>query len=61
MTTLSIDQLNELKYLITNALVKEGVIIDCTDTDLEDELITENCILSILTDKLPSMGIDVKK
>ena len=58
---LSIDQLNELKYSITNELVKEGVIRDCTDNDMEDELITENCILSILVNNLPLMGIDVKQ
>lgn len=34
--TASIDDLKDLKYLITRKLVEEGLIKDCTDTDEVD-------------------------
>jgi hypothetical protein len=42
--TLTIDDLKKLKYEITNKLVMEGIVKDCTDTDEEDEVNTENAI-----------------
>lgn len=41
---LTIDDLKDLKYLITQKLVEEGLIKDCTDTDEEDEVNCENVI-----------------
>jgi hypothetical protein len=42
--TFTIHDLKNLKYLITNKLVEDGVVKDCTDTDEEDEVNTENAI-----------------
>ena len=41
---LSVDDLKDLKYKITQKLVEEGLIKDCTDTDDEDEVNCENAI-----------------
>ena len=46
------DEINDLKYAITNKLVKEGIIEDCTDTDSEVEVNTENAIEEILIEFL---------
>lgn len=40
----TIDDLKDLKYLITEKLVTEGLIKDCTDTDEDDEVNCENVI-----------------
>ena len=42
--TLTIEDLKTLKYEITNKLVMEGIVNDCTDTDEDDEVNTENAI-----------------
>lgn len=44
---LSIDDFKDLKYLITQKLVEEGIVKDCTDTDDEDEVNTENAIQEV--------------
>ncbi len=41
---LTIDDLKDLKYKITQKLVEEGIIPDCTDTEDETEVDTENAI-----------------
>ena len=40
--------ITELKYKLVNKLVEEGIVKDCTDTDEEDEINTENCIEEVL-------------
>lgn len=57
---LSIDQINDLKYAIVNQLVADGVLKDCTDTDDQDEVIAENGIFVVLTNRLPNMGINIE-
>jgi hypothetical protein len=42
--TVSVDDLKDLKYLIVQALVDEGLIPDCTDTDNDEEVRCENTI-----------------
>jgi hypothetical protein len=42
--TFTIDDLKDLKYAITQKLVEEGIVKDCTDTDEDDEVDTENAI-----------------
>ena len=42
--TVTTDDLTDLKYLIVQALVDNGIIPDCTDTDKEDEVNCENLI-----------------
>jgi len=42
--TFTIDDLKDLKYAITQKLVEEGIVKDCTDTDEDDEVNTENAI-----------------
>tara|TARA_B110001452_G_C15079411_1_gene376667 strand:+ start:84 stop:272 length:189 start_codon:yes stop_codon:yes gene_type:complete len=59
--TISKDFINEIKYEITNKLVLEGVIKDCTDTDDEDEVTTENVIEEVLTEKLKELGFEIKE
>jgi len=46
--SLNVDEINDLKYAITNKLVEEGIINDCTDTDNDAEVNTENAIEEIL-------------
>ena len=58
---ISIDDINELKYAIVNQLVEDGVLKDCTDTDDQDEVIAENAVFVVLTNRLPNMGIEVEK
>lgn len=58
---LSIDDINELKYAIVNQLVEDGVLKDCTDTDDQDEVIAENAVFVVLTNRLPNMGIEIEK
>lgn len=41
---LTIDDLKDLKYKITQKLVEENLIKDCTDTDEENEVDCENAI-----------------
>lgn len=57
---LSIDQINDLKYAIVNQLVEDGVLKDCTDTDEQDEVIAENGVFVVLTNRLPNMGINIE-
>ena len=46
------DEINDIKYEIVNRLVADGILPDCTDTDLEDEVDAENIIEEVLTEKL---------
>ena len=57
MKILSEDDINDIKYKITNELVKEGIIEDCTDTDNEVEVNTENVIENVLTDFLKKVEV----
>ncbi len=41
------DDLTDLKYLITQKLVEEGLIPDCTDNDKEEEVDCENAIQEV--------------
>lgn len=45
--TVTADDLTDLKYLITEELVSEGLIQDCTDTDEDFEVDTENAIKAV--------------
>lgn len=41
------EDLTDLKYLITEKLVEEGLIKDCTGNDEEDEVNCENAISEV--------------
>ena len=44
------DDLTDLKYLITEKLVENGLIPNCTDTDEEYEVDCENSISEVFQD-----------
>ena len=56
---ISHDTINDIKYAIVNQLVEDGVLKDCTDTDEQDEVIAENAIYIVLTNRLRAVGVKI--
>ena len=46
-----LDDVRDLAIQITDALVGEGIVKDCIDTDDEDEFVTQDIIVEILCKK----------
>jgi hypothetical protein len=48
---MNLDDLKDLAVLITGDLVLKGLVMDCTDTDEEDEFLFQDAILETLCKK----------
>lgn len=47
----NLDEIKDLSIMITNELVKQGIIKDCTNTDDETEFDVQDIIREILCEK----------
>lgn len=50
------DDIRDLAIQITNALIKAGLVPDCTDTDDDTEFQFQDIIVEVLTDNLEKDG-----
>jgi hypothetical protein len=51
LCSMNLDDLKDLAVLITGDLVLKGLVMDCTDTDEEDEFLFQDAILETLCKK----------